>query len=335
MKINWKIISQYRNELFGIAVILVMLTHSSVYAWPEGELAGILRKACQQGSMGVDIFLFLSGMGLFFSLKKDGNIRNFYLKRVKRVIIPYFLIAIPGFIVLDLVIRRVTIKNFLVDIFLVPFWQQGDFILWYISFIIFLYLIYPTIYFLFLESEKSNFRLFICFLVTLLLNIWGLYNVPKVYDRFEIALARLPLFIVGCWGGKRVYEKKKLSWWFLAGTLLMFIALKVALIYWRGRITGRMELLITRGSFGVGAVSIIFFAAMIMDRIDNERIGKALRWLGGLSLEIYLIHMLGIWINLSIPFGSKNVWIYFVVVIPVSLLVARIYEQVRDRDKRI
>lgn len=170
MKINWNIVSRYRNELFGIAAILVMVTHVSGYTFPEG-IGGIICKICQQGSMGVDIFLFLSGMGLYYSLKKDSNIRNFYIKRVKRVIIPYFVLAIPGFMVLDLAIRHVAIEKFLIDVFLVSFWLQGDFILWYISFIIILYLIYPVIYFLLLKKENSNLKFLICFSFTVLLSI--------------------------------------------------------------------------------------------------------------------------------------------------------------------
>lgn len=207
MKINWNIVSQYRNELFGIAAILVMVTHVSGYTFPEG-IGGIIYKICQQGSMGGNIFLFLSGMGLYYSLKKDSNIRNFYMKRVKRVIIPYFVLAIPGFIILDLAIRHVAIEKFLIDVFLVSFWLQGDFILWYISFIIILYLIYPVIYFLLLKKENSNLKFLICFSFTFLLNIWLLYNAPEIYNRFEIALNRMPIFILGCWGGKWIYDKK-------------------------------------------------------------------------------------------------------------------------------
>lgn len=333
MKINWNIVSRYRNELFGIAAILVMVTHVSGYTVPEG-IGGIIYKICQQGSMGVDIFLFLSGMGLYYSLKKDSNIRNFYLKRVKRVIIPYFVLAIPGFMILDLAIRHVTIEKFLIDVFLVSFWLQGDFILWYISFIIILYLIYPVIYFLFLKKENSNLKFLICFSFTVLLNIWLLYYMPEIYNRFEIALNRMPIFILGCWGGKWVYDKKNVSIWFPLAALIMFVILKGILIYYRGMIPDEVDLLITRGSFGAGAFAIILLAPVILDKTGNRWVIGALRWIGGLSLEIYIIHMFWRWIHLSIPFGSKSAWTYFVFILPASLLTAKIYEEIRNRIGR-
>lgn len=45
------------------------------------------------GSIGVEIFLFLSGMGLFFSMRKNENVLCFYKKRLKRLSVPYVLIG--------------------------------------------------------------------------------------------------------------------------------------------------------------------------------------------------------------------------------------------------
>ena len=57
-------LSTYRNEIYGIAAIWIMLFH--------GRIANIdatfpyLYKILRLGNIGVDIFLFLSGIGIFF-----------------------------------------------------------------------------------------------------------------------------------------------------------------------------------------------------------------------------------------------------------------------------
>lgn len=59
-------ISQYRSELLGIATLMIILTHSiAVISFPS-----MINKILAYGSTGVDVFLFLSGIGLYYSVKK-------------------------------------------------------------------------------------------------------------------------------------------------------------------------------------------------------------------------------------------------------------------------
>ena len=67
-------ISIFRRELMGIAILWIMLRHlpiSSGYYYVLDYLMNL-------GYGGVDMFLFLSGFGLFFSMKKDSRIGSFY-----------------------------------------------------------------------------------------------------------------------------------------------------------------------------------------------------------------------------------------------------------------
>ena len=41
------------------------------------------------GAIGVDVFLFLSGMGLYYAMRKQPPLRVFYKNRLKRILIPY------------------------------------------------------------------------------------------------------------------------------------------------------------------------------------------------------------------------------------------------------
>ena len=69
--IPYSLISKYRAPAMGIAILFVMFCHLDVaqknHNVPVSSLASIL----QTGSMGVDIFLFVSGFGLYYSCTKN------------------------------------------------------------------------------------------------------------------------------------------------------------------------------------------------------------------------------------------------------------------------
>ena len=54
-------ISRYRGELMGAAMLFIILFHVQL---PRSDMFFGLRR---MGNIGVDLFLFLSGIGLWFS----------------------------------------------------------------------------------------------------------------------------------------------------------------------------------------------------------------------------------------------------------------------------
>lgn len=80
MKLGLSLLSTYRGALMGVAIIWVMLHHLTYPDIP------ILKHVMEIGYGDVDIFLFLSGFGLYFSLSKSvgviylPNIAKYYKK---------------------------------------------------------------------------------------------------------------------------------------------------------------------------------------------------------------------------------------------------------------
>ena len=75
--ITYKIFSDYRTFMMGIAMISIIIFHytedsmNSLYNY-----SGIIRMYKKTiGSSGVDLFLLLSGLGLVYSMKKNSNIK--------------------------------------------------------------------------------------------------------------------------------------------------------------------------------------------------------------------------------------------------------------------
>ena len=59
-------ISKYRTELMGVATLLVIFGHS---AGNGVVMPGWMESLCGLASVGVDIFLLVSGLGLWYSLR--------------------------------------------------------------------------------------------------------------------------------------------------------------------------------------------------------------------------------------------------------------------------
>ena len=71
----------------GFAILIVMLFHMGVPR--SSSWYGLAR----MGNLGVDIFLFLSGMGLWYSWSKNPALRQFYFNRVIRIYPAWLIIA--------------------------------------------------------------------------------------------------------------------------------------------------------------------------------------------------------------------------------------------------
>ena len=88
-------ISRFRGELMGAAMLFIILFH---VALPREDAFFGLRR---MGNVGVDMFLFLSGIGLWFSWTKNPSAKHFFIRRYLRIYPTWLIIAclfyIPGF----------------------------------------------------------------------------------------------------------------------------------------------------------------------------------------------------------------------------------------------
>lgn len=105
-KINYSIISNYRSQLMGIAIITIILLHFFQDVIVYNKTPSILLNLSIYyntivSSIGVDIFLLVSAIGLYFSYQKNSNLKDFYKKRIIRVVIPYIIICGLYWIVKD------------------------------------------------------------------------------------------------------------------------------------------------------------------------------------------------------------------------------------------
>lgn len=70
-------ILQYRNVWMGLAILWIVFFHSGL------EIL-VLHFVKMSGYGGVDIFVFSSGIGCFYSLDKDQDAERFMIRRIKK-----------------------------------------------------------------------------------------------------------------------------------------------------------------------------------------------------------------------------------------------------------
>lgn len=196
--------SEYRSEIMGVAIIWVMLLHGSeLYADVH---IPILTAIMNRGNIGVDIFLFLSGFGLFFSVSKNKNTTEFYKRRVNRVLIPYLILSLP-FWIYNTIYCGAGIRKFLADYTGISFISEGVTVAWYVFLIIFLYIIYPFV-FKFEDKKGVIADLVLIFTSVLICVILSKIN-TDLYNKIEIAATRVPCFILGSMAARAYVGKQR------------------------------------------------------------------------------------------------------------------------------
>lgn len=285
-------IPDVRNELFGFSIISIMIFHfceDTEKANPSAVLSAFVwGYNLLLGSVGVEVFLFLSGMGLFYSLSRDGRLTRFYRKRLTRILPTYLLFGGAGWLALDVIIRRAGWARFGWDFSMLSFWTEGVRLVWYIALILALYLIFPLLYRLINTSDAFAVVLIAAAGAGCLTLYWC---APAVYKNIEIALWRVVIFLVGIWYGKRQLQGKRfVTEW------LVFAALGAAFLL-LNLLTNRFpELMWGVFSLRLGKLFypmiVIFIAAAVLLRLKEGKLRRVLRFFGAMSLELYLSHVI-------------------------------------------
>ena len=148
--LTYDLISKYRGALMGLTILGIMFFHFTEDCRNyDVKFHGLIKYYYTFiGSSGVDVFLALSGFGLFYSMKRKPNapLRQFYWRRYTRILIPYLLVAVPSLLWRDVLVNHESILYFLKELSFVTLIQQGRTWYWYILMIGLCYLIFPYLF---------------------------------------------------------------------------------------------------------------------------------------------------------------------------------------------
>ena len=345
--INWNDLSRYRAPLMGFAMIIVMLFHVPLSR--NDLFYGLMR--C--GNNGVDMFLFLSGIGLWYSWTKraplsppkggknrdsslftlhSSLILNFYYRRFLRLYPAWLIIASLYYIpqywpngggyspnLFHLV------ANILVGW---SFWRIDDLTFWFVPAIIVLYLVAPFYMHLIQRNRIWRWLPLVMILWYLLVRDW-----PPLWGavgHVEIFWSRVPIFLLGINAGEWVktqplqtspqgrLQKSPLRG-DLGGLLLIFALSLWYCVYVEGHRHGAFPPATERMVYIPLAVSTMLLMCQVFRHAPSWLL-RAFTFVGGISLELYLIHVQFVLVYIK-PY-HLGYWPTFLLLLAISIPLA-------------
>ena len=286
-------LSKYRGELYGFSILWIVFYHAFLIQYDWSGVFSVF----SVGYLGVEIFLFLSGISLYFSMAADHKLYHFYIKRIIRLLIPMFTILTPYYIHL-LNQESISPVSFLIKLFLrlstLQFWIDGSQQTWFVSMILIAYALYPLIFRII--THKNNIKnhiltaTFLClseYCLCAFAYIW----LPEVWLNNKVALLRFPIFTLGCFFGPYVYKRMQVSLLFVPCNF--FISILSIYIITRSTLPNSFKLTI-RTIVGVSISICLSYIFQITTSHGLGFINKAFRFLGSITLEMYLFHIMAI-----------------------------------------
>lgn len=276
---EFDLLNLYRKELMGIAIILIMLFHSSI------NINIFFDSIKKVGYFGVDIFLLLSGIGIYYSYNKCANLKMFYKRRILRILPTYLPIVLVYSIFLRMV-KAIDTETIFYNLSMLSFWiNEENRFDWYVPAIMVLYLFSPLL--IALTNDSRRIKKFIIF--SLLFNI---VIIILNLNYLLIFTTRIPIFFVGMVIAKKINENRSIkinntifNIIFVVGIVLLVVFFKYLNKYlWKYGLYWYPFILITP--------AFCFYLSKGFNYISKrgKSILNIIKWFGEHSLELYLFH---------------------------------------------
>ncbi len=290
---GFEVLSKYRGAIMGFAALWILFFHEwQLMTEDKDHFPGIIEAYIKRiGFCGVDIFLFLSGIGLTFAIGKS-SLGKFYYRRFKRVFLPFFIVGLIRFIT-----EKWETPIFWKNVLCINFYAKSMYsFLWFVPAILTLYLLFPLYYKIF--SKASDKLLFTAgaFEIWLILSLFFREHLRNDLYGFT---NRIPIFIFGVYAGWLTKNKKtaftKTTWFMIFTTLLTgaYFAYLANFKFWTFIVP------VSNCCFPnmLIAISLPFIMAKVLDilcrlkhaNIIGRIITKVLGFFGIFSLELYCV----------------------------------------------
>lgn len=328
---------QYRFDiqiLRGIAVLYVVLFHLGI-------------QSIKSGFLGVDVFFIISGF-LMAILYKNGDVKDFFVRRAKRLLPAYYVVILSTLLISFFVntpneTNQVVSQAIFGSTFLsnVGFWLQNSYFskaefnpllhLWSLGVEIQFYLIVPILSYVF---HKIRFSLIFILFSSMVLCFVMLTISPKT--SFFMMPLRVWEFLLG-YGCALYFTKNgdvKLSRFTWLGGIGMLLILLIPFLNVDGSalnvVYGHPGLI----SLLVSVATCIVLVFGLPSIVERSIIAQTLVKLGKYSYSVYLVHFPVIVLYLSEPFSgtvlnisSIRDWgIIFTLIVVLSILLHKFIE---------
>ena len=211
-------VSRIRPYLMGIATLWITLYHCKYLNLfnssflTRTRLLGIFTRIEATGNCGVDLFFFLSGLGLYFSytrlLEKDAHpMKTFYQRRYRRILPAILIVTILTFGLME----AEDLAHWAGNVFLYGFYTdslgRGNF--WYLSATVLFYLVFPLIHRAIRGRRGWIGAAAIIAVSVATALILSTAAEHYFYTHAILMIPRIPVFVLGAYMGKLCMQHRK------------------------------------------------------------------------------------------------------------------------------
>ncbi|MCI8303439.1 MAG: acyltransferase [Lawsonibacter sp.] len=323
---KYHVLSKYRTELMGMAIIWVMLFHA--YDLDLGHWALNWFRAAGFG--GVDIFILLSSMGLVMSLsRREQEYGEFMSRRLSRLLPAYYAVMIP-YTLFFILYYDAPWSALIWNSLLLYYWvRPAGYFNWYVAGALTFYSVTPLCFRLMRRSRHRELvtgaGVLLGLLASQMLMQDGFWNMLDI-------MYRVPLFFLGLLMGFYIVEDRRLD-----GKSLLFwcIWFGLGLVYLRA-MSWEQELVFLPQChlFVFTTVPMCLTACWCFEHLPLGWLRKFLRLMGTYSLEIYLLNV-SLFAEIPllrqlVSFGPSN-RLYFLLAYAVNIAMGILLHKLVER----
>lgn len=323
MNISFRKIMEHRNGIYAITAVWIVFFH--IYEMLRMPKYFGVAHIFAIGNIGVDIFLFLSAIGLSFSIEKR-SLKEFYKNRIIRIFIPWLLITVPYFILFEIKngFSLRGIFSVFLDISTLSFWFEKDFAniaTWYVSFIVVLYLLFPLLFKIYKKGKGYIIALLFIIVVG---QVAFMQMDIDFFKNYEIVFTRIPIFLFGIFISDYVKRDYPINIWQLIAAITIFL---IAFYF-----CFDFKIPVRRYLYGIMTLPFTVLCAWILNFIKFRRVHNILNLIGSNSLEIFLTHSVIIRLIQIFNFKYNQFWVwYYILILGASIVLSLMCSKISNR----
>lgn len=323
-------VSRWRSHILGFCILGVIVYHANL-GFISGPLSYVFNPLWE-----VDIFFFLTGMGAYYSLRKDSDALAFYKRRISRIYPRYLPVILLYFVPIFILYTGKTdvltrIQELLGNVLMLG-WLGGldNQFNWYVQALMIFYLAAPALFMLIKGFEGSGKKL------ALLLAFFALSQFCFMGSGLLIAYSRSIAFVLGLaaadWAARGREFRLNLP------LILLVFVIGHGISYYTMAMP--VELGMRYGLCWYPALLILpgtlYILCLVFSACERVKLLAPLNsffaLLGRYSLEAYLINVLvyDLRSRLGIELDSNLEWFILIIAIcPLSILYGKLMDRVQ------
>ncbi|MDM8538841.1 acyltransferase, partial [Desulfobacterales bacterium HSG17] len=229
------------DQMKGIAILMILIGHLFGHALEYDPGLNHLRHL---GTVGVTLFLMLSGYGLSQSLKKKG-VQEFFFQRATRIYVPVFLVMVPEVLLTHILSHSDSslVQDLARIVVNLPAVDRN---MWFIQFIFFWYCL---VFITFQMKLNDNSKVAVLFLAALVM-----LAIPRLSPSMKINAFSFPL---GCWMGFHTAQLTARIQRFVEKNLPYALLMATAGIFLSQIMLELSDRLMEPGFWGVGLLGLL------------------------------------------------------------------------------